>query len=278
MSATQTFLPQEGIRPVRVRIGHSNVDVVTYEEALDRLVGLAEAPSGAAQVVTPNAQHVVLLERDSYLRKIYSEAALVVPDGISLVYAARLLGKPLKGRVTGVDLFQGLCGRAAERGLGVFLLGGRRGAAEEAATQLKSNYPKLNVVGTYCPPWGFHLQEEGLSAVARAISAARPHILFVALGAPKQEFWIYKHATSLGVPLSIGIGGSFEMVSGMTRRAPRCLQAAGMEWLFRLALEPRRMWRRYLIGNAQFLSIILRQMFDRGEDSGPKPCETEGRA
>jgi N-acetylglucosaminyldiphosphoundecaprenol N-acetyl-beta-D-mannosaminyltransferase len=254
------------------------VDVVTYEEALDRLVELAEIPWGTAHVVTPNAQHVVLLERDPYLRKIYSEAALVVPDGISLVYAARLLGKPLKGRVTGVDLFQGLCDRAAERGLGVFLLGGRRGAAEEAAARLKSDYPKLNVVGTCCPPWGFHLLEEGLSAVARVVSDARPHILFVALGAPKQEYWIYEHGTSLRVPLSIGIGGSFEMVSGMARRAPRWIQAVGLEWLFRLALEPRRMWRRYLIGNAQFLVIILKQAFGRRKDSGTKRYETEGRA
>jgi N-acetylglucosaminyldiphosphoundecaprenol N-acetyl-beta-D-mannosaminyltransferase len=277
MSTAQTFLIPERIKPDRVRIGHSNVDVVTYEEALDRLAELAEAPAGAAHIVTPNAQHVVLLERDRYLRKIYSEAALVVPDGISLVFAARLLGKPLKGRVTGVDLFQGLCGRAAERGLGVFLLGGRRGAAEEAAARLKSNYPRLNVVGTCCPPYGFHLHEEGLGAVAREILAARPHILFVALGAPKQEYWIYEHGMNLEVPLSIGIGGSFEMVSGMTRRAPRWLQAAGLEWLFRLALEPRRLWRRYLIGNVQFLVILLKQAYGRDEDSGTKQCETEGR-
>ena len=281
MPTAQAILPQEGIRPDRIQIGHSKVDAVTYDEALDRLVELAETPSGAAQVVTPNAQHVVLLEGDPYMEKIYSEAALVVPDGISLVYAARLLGKPLKGRVTGVDLFQGLCGRAAERGLGVFLLGGRRGAAEEAAAKLKSNFPNLNVVGTCCPPWGFHLRVEGLSAVAQAILDARPHILFVAFGAPKQEYWIYEHAMSLGVPLSIGIGGSYEMVSGMTRRAPRWVQDYGMEWLFRLALEPRRMWKRYLIGNAQFLAIILRQMlrqmFGRGEDSVTEQCET-GRA
>ena len=245
MSTAQAILPQEGIKPDRVQIGHSNVDVVTYEEALDRLVELAETPSGAAQVVTPNAQHVVLLEGDPSLRRIYSEAALVVPDGISLVYAARLLGKPLKGRVTGVDLFHGLCGRAAERGLGVFLLGGRRGAAEEA--------------------------------VAQAILEARPDILFVALGAPKQEYWIHEHGTNLGVPLSIGIGGSFEMVSGITRRAPRWLQTVGLEWLFRLALEPRRLWRRYLIGNMQFLAILLRQMIGSDKNSGAKRYETEGR-
>jgi N-acetylglucosaminyldiphosphoundecaprenol N-acetyl-beta-D-mannosaminyltransferase len=266
MPTTQAVFVEPAIKPDRVRIGCSNVDAVTYEEALDRLVELAENPLETSQVVTPNAQHIVLLERDPHLRRIYSEAALVVPDGISLVFAARLLGKPLKGRVTGVDLFQGLCARAAERGLGVFLLGGRRGAVEETAARLKSSYPELNVLGTYCPPYGFHLHEEGLNEVARAILAARPHILFVALGAPKQEYWIYEHGKKLGVPLSIGIGGSFEMVSGMTRRAPQWLQLLGLEWLFRLAIEPRRLWKRYLIGNLQFLAILCRQAYAERED------------
>jgi N-acetylglucosaminyldiphosphoundecaprenol N-acetyl-beta-D-mannosaminyltransferase len=266
------------VMPARVRIGNSNVDAVSYEEALDRLIHLAEDGSQPAQVVTPNAQHIVLLERDSLLQKIYSEAALVVPDGISLVYAARLLGKPLKERVTGVDLFQGLCQRAAERGLRVFFLGGRSGAAEEAAMRLRSMHPQLKVVGTCCPLWGFHLSEGGLHAVAREILAAQPHILFVALGAPKQEYWIHEHGKKLGVPLSIGIGGSFEMVSGAIRRAPRWIQAAGLEWLFRLALEPRRLWKRYLIGNAQFLAILLRQALGRNEETSVELRKTEGRA
>jgi N-acetylglucosaminyldiphosphoundecaprenol N-acetyl-beta-D-mannosaminyltransferase len=261
----------------RVRIGRSNIDAVTSDEALDRLVELAEDPSGAAQVVTPNAQHVVLLESDPYLRKIYSDAALVVPDGISLVYAARLLGTPLKGRVTGVDVLQGLCAKAAERGLSVFFLGGRRGAAEEAAARLKSVHPKLKVAGTSCPPYGFHLREAGLNEVSREVLAAQPDILFVALGAPKQEYWIYEHGLKLGVPLSIGIGGSFEMISGMTRRAPRWIQAAGFEWLFRLAMEPRRLWMRYLIGNVQFVGIFLRQAFGRNDAAHGKPCKAEER-
>jgi N-acetylglucosaminyldiphosphoundecaprenol N-acetyl-beta-D-mannosaminyltransferase len=278
MAITEAFPVQEEKELDRIQIGHSNVDMVTYDEALDRLTELAEAESGAAQVVTPNAQHIVLLDSDPYLRKIYSEAALVVADGISLVYASRLLGKPLKGRVTGVDLFQGLCGRAAERGLGVFLLGGRRGAAEEAAAKLKSMYPNLKVTGTCCPPWGFQLEEEGLFAVARAILTARPHIVFVALGAPKQEYWIYDHGMKLGVPLSIGIGGSFEMVSGMSRRAPKWIQAAGLEWLYRLGHEPRRLWRRYLVGNVQFLMIIVKQMRAKAKRRAAKQRESEGRA
>lgn len=275
ISMTQVISFESKVLRERVRIGRSNVDAVTSDEALDRLVDLAENPSGAAQVVTPNAQHIVLLESDPYLRKIYSDAALVVPDGISLVYAARLLGTPLKGRVTGVDVLQGLCARAADHGLSVFFLGGRRGAAEEAAARLKSVHPKLNVAGTSCPPYGFHLCEAGLSEVSREILAARPDILFVALGAPKQEYWIYEHRSKLGVPLSIGIGGSFEMISGMTRRAPRWIQAAGFEWLFRLAMEPRRLWKRYLIGNVQFVGILLRQAFGRSEAAHGKPCKAE---
>jgi N-acetylglucosaminyldiphosphoundecaprenol N-acetyl-beta-D-mannosaminyltransferase len=278
MSTTQLLPVQQETKPDRVQIGHSNVDAVTYEEALERLVELATTPGGAAQVITPNAQHVVLLERDPYLQQIYSEAALVVPDGMSLVYAARLLGKPLKGRVTGVDLLQGLCEKAAERGLGVFLLGGRLGAAEEAAARLQSMFPKLIVTGTCCPVWGFHLREDGLNAVSETILDARPHILFVALGAPKQEYWIYEHGLKLGVPVSIGIGGSFEMVGGMTRRAPLWVQAVGLEWLFRLALEPRRLWRRYLIGNVQFLMILLRQAFRKNRDNGANQPETEEEA
>ncbi len=277
MPTSQAILIQERPKPARVRIGHSHVDMVTYEEALDRLVDLAEAPSGRGYVVTPNAQHLVLLESDLYLRKIFSEAAMVVPDGISLVYASKLLGEPLKERVTGVDLFQGLCGRAAESGLRVFLLGGRRGAAEQAAAKLKLVYPGLIVAGTCCPPFGFHRDEMGLGDVARAVLDARPHILFVALGAPKQEYWIYEHGRNLGVPLSIGIGGSFEMVGGMTRRAPLWVQQAGLEWLFRVALEPRRLWKRYLIGNAQFLSIVLRQAVSRREVSRGGQDKAEGR-
>ena len=273
----QAFADARVEKGERVRIGHSNVDPMTYSEALDRLVELAESPGKSAQVITPNAQHIVLLERDLYLRKIYCDAALVVPDGISLVYAARILGHPLKERVTGVDLFQSLCGRAAERGLRVYLLGGRAGAAEEAAAKLQSINPGLCVAGTFCPAWGFHLREEGQREVESEILAARPHILFVALGAPKQEYWIYEHLEKLGVPLAMGIGGSFEMVSGATRRAPRWVQAGGMEWLFRLALEPRRLWKRYLIGNLQFLLIVLRQALRRDAESRREYHKTEGR-
>jgi N-acetylglucosaminyldiphosphoundecaprenol N-acetyl-beta-D-mannosaminyltransferase len=155
-----------------------------------------------------------------------------------------------------------LCGLAAAADLQVFLLGGRPGSAELAAAALKAEYPNLKC-STYCPPLGFELSTDGLKRTADAITAARPNILFVALGAPKQEFWIYEHGLQLSVPVCIGVGGSFEIVGGIVPRAPMWTQNIGCEWLYRFWREPRRMWRRYLIGNVEFAAIVLRQRIRR---------------
>ena len=158
-------------------------------------------------------------------------------------------------------MFQALCEQAAHEGMRVFLLGGRPGSAEKAATNLQAQYSGLIVSGICCPPFGFEsdpCQEEDIEA---RIKAARPHLLFVAFGAPKQEYWIYEHARQLGVPITVGVGGSFEMVGGVIPRAPRWLQDMGFEWLFRLAREPRRLWKRYLIGMIQFAQVVMCQRF-----------------
>ena len=210
-------------------------------------------------MVTPNAQHVVLLESDASLRAAYAKADLAVADGASLVLASRLLGEKLRARVAGVDLFEQLCGKGAELGLRVFLLGGRPKSALFAAARLKQRFPRLIVAGTYCPPLGFEDDERGLRAMDEAIRAARSDLVFVALGAPKQECWMERYGRQSGVPVLIGVGGSFEIVGGILPRAPRPLQRIGCEWLYRLLLEPRRLWKRYLVGNCRFLWIVLRQ-------------------
>jgi len=214
-----------------------------------------------ACVVTPNAQHIVLLELDASLREAYSGAELVVADGASLPLASRLLGEKLRERIAGVDLFEKLCGQAAALGLSVFFLGGRPGSAERAAEKLRRRFPRLRVVGMRCPPLGFEGNEIALAAIEEVIRAARPDIVFVALGAPKQERWMHLHGRRSGAPVLVGVGGSFEIVGGVYRRAPRWLQRIACEWLFRLVLEPRRLWRRYLLGNCRFLWMILRQLW-----------------
>jgi N-acetylglucosaminyldiphosphoundecaprenol N-acetyl-beta-D-mannosaminyltransferase len=258
-------VPRLALRPAdmdRVGIGHALVDNCTSQEACAAIIQHAKSGGEPAFVTTANAQHIVLLDRDKRLREIYGRAALVVPDGISLLLAARLYGRTLQERVAGVDMFQTLCGLAAENNLRVFLLGGRPNSADLTAVALKQHWSVLQV-STYCPPLGFEKTTAGLEETAEAIRAARPDLLFVALGAPKQEYWIYEHGLQLSIPVCVGVGGTFEMVAGVVRRAPRCIQNVGCEWLYRLCLEPQRLWRRYLIGNLEFAAIVTRQRIRR---------------
>ncbi|MGO9208893.1 MAG: WecB/TagA/CpsF family glycosyltransferase [Terriglobales bacterium] len=243
----------------RARIGCALVDGCSSAEAVDAIARHAALGGLPACVVTPNAQHIVLLESDAGLREAYANADLVVADGASLVLASLLLGEKLHGRVAGVDLVEQLCGKAAEFGLRVFLLGGRPGSAQLAAEKLRQRFPRLTVAGACCPARGFERDERELQAIGDAIRAARPDLVFVALGAPKQEFWMHRHGRRLGVPVLVGVGGSFEMLGGVLRRSPRFMQRMGCEWLYRLLLEPGRLWKRYLIGNCRFLGIVLRQ-------------------
>ncbi len=261
-AAASSRTPLRGPDVVRIGVGHALIDNCSSQEVCASIVAHARSAGQPAFVLTPNAQHIVLLEKDRRLQEVYAHADLVIPDGISLLIAARLYGRSLQQRIAGVDIFKELCARAAKTGLHVFLLGGRPGSAELAASVLQAGNPGLRCT-TYCPPLGFEQSELGLRQTAHAITAARPDILFVAFGAPKQEYWIYEHGLQLSVPVCIGVGGSFEIVGGVVPRAPQWTQNIGCEWLYRLCREPRRMWRRYLIGNAEFATIVLRQRIRR---------------
>ena len=251
-----------GSEMARIAVGHALIDNCSSEQVCASIIAHAQNRGEPAHVITSNAQHIVLLEKDRELQEVYDHADLVIPDGISLLIAARLYGRSLQQRVAGVDLFKELCSLAVGHNLHVFLLGGRPGSAELSAAVLKNKFPGLRC-STYCPTFGFEQSAAGLKQTADAITAARPDILFAAFGAPKQEYWIYRHGLKLSVPVCIGVGGSFEMVGGVVPRAPMWAQNIGCEWLYRLCREPRRMWRRYLIGNAEFAAIVLRQRFRR---------------
>lgn len=263
----------------RARIGHAQVDCCSLTEAVEAIAYRAAAGGPSTCVVTPNAQHIVLLESDGGLREAYAKADLVIADGASLVLASRLLGEKLRLRVAGVDLFEQLCGQAAELRLRVFLLGGRPGSAELAAARLQRQFPNLIVAGTCCPPMGFENDGHELHAVDEAIRAAQPDLVFVALGAPKQERWMERYGRRSGAAVLIGVGGSFEIAGGVLRRAPRLLQRLGCEWLYRLLLEPRRLWKRYLIGNGKFVWIVLRQAvgWHSGQPDPPRHLPIDAR-
>jgi N-acetylglucosaminyldiphosphoundecaprenol N-acetyl-beta-D-mannosaminyltransferase len=244
--------------PRRVVVAGVPVDVVTRAQATEWVLARARAGAPPAWVVTPNAHHAGMLRESAAFRDVYARAALSVADGTSLVWASRQLGTPLPERVAGVDLFEDVCAAAAGTGLRVFLLGGRPGSAEGAARVLRRRYPGVQIA-TWCPPLGFERNPGAAARTARAVLAAAPHVLFVALGAPRQEFWLRDHLAQLGVPVGIGVGAAFDFVSGLVPRAPRFMRDAGMEWLFRVGVEPRRLWKRYAVHNTRLVALVVRQ-------------------
>lgn len=235
----------------RIKILGAPVDVVTIAMAVAR-VGELIARGGTHQVVTLNPEYLYRAQREPDLLTIVREASLVTADGVGIVWAASVHGYSLPERVTGIDLLVALCDRAAVEGWRVFFLGGRPGVAAAAASRLKAAYPGLVIAGEH---HGYFTADEE-AMVLEKIKATAPQLLFVGLGAPKQERWIYKHRLELNNVVAMGVGGSFDVLSGRAKRAPAWMQRWGLEWLGRLFYEPHR-WRRMLI-LPRFALLVLR--------------------
>lgn len=236
------------------------VDNLTMDEALarcDEFVAVGRATGRTHQIATVNADFVVNSLHDPELRRILQEADMATADGMPLVWASRLLGGPLPGRVTGADLVPALAARAAEKGYSIYFLGARPGVAAQAAEILAQRYPGLKVAGVFSPPPASVLEMD--RSVFERVREARPDILLVAFGNPKQEKWIRMYAPELHVPVCIGIGGTLDMIVGVTKRAPTWMQQAGLEWAYRLAQEPRRLLRRYVHDFGYFGYFFVRQ-------------------
>ncbi len=232
---------------------------LTYQEAIEKTEELIADESECHSVVTPNVDHLIKLKKDAEFRKVYKDASLILADGMPLIWAAKFLKTPLKAKISGSDFFPDFCKVAAKKGYKLFFMGGRKGAADAAASILKNRYPGLKIVGTHCPPYGFEKDRAKNDRIIEMVREAQPDVLFVGLGAPKQEKWIFRHKEACQVPVSIGIGVSFEFVSGMVKRAPRLFQKIGLEWFWRLAMEPKRLWRRYIVEDSKFFSLVLKQ-------------------
>jgi N-acetylglucosaminyldiphosphoundecaprenol N-acetyl-beta-D-mannosaminyltransferase len=216
---------------------------VTAAEAVERIEELILS-GGTHQVATANIDFWLNSLHDVHLHRIIAGCSLVLPDGMPLVWISRLLGNPLKERVSGADMVPMLAELSARKGYGIYLLGGRDGVAARASERLKELYPGVNIVGHHAPPLA-DLERMDHGDSLERIRAAKPDILMVAFGNPKQEKWIRMHAKRLGVPVSIGIGGSMDMLVGDVHRAPGWMQRNGLEWLGRCAQEPMRLLPRY---------------------------------
>jgi len=182
---------------------------------------------------------VMASRRDQRLRSIHNEAGMVTPDGMPLVWLLRLFGKSRTDRVYGPDLMRKMTAVSSLRGYRQFYYGGAEGVADKLKQVLVNAYPELDVAGSLCPPFRELTPEED-QAVVDAINAARPHIVWVGLGTPKQEFWMARHLGRIEAPVMVGVGAAFDFLAGTKRQAPRWMQRSGLEWLFRLCSEPRR--------------------------------------
>ncbi len=245
---------------VRVNIAGVPIDPFTMSEAVECVIqSLSIDHDGPFVISGVNAHFVNLAQNDEELASFLSHADLNVADGMSLVMAARLLGSKLPERVTGLDLMVELCGLAAKAGRTVYLFGGMEDAAEGAASFLRARYPDLQILGFDRPPIGHEFDPAVIAQVKKRISDAHPDFLFVCLGVPRQEKWIEHHATDLPVKVVLGNGAAFDVLAGFFHRPPVWIQNIGMEWLYRLCVEPKRLCKRYLLGNLHFMERVLAQ-------------------
>lgn len=238
------------------------LDPIDSTAATDAIVALAREGKGA-QIVTLGTEMVVYAQRDARYRDVVNACELSLCDTVGLLTVARRRGARLRERVAGVELIERLCARASQENIALYLLGGSPGVASEAAAALQSRYPALRIVGTH----DGYFEDDRSSAVAQEIRARGAQLLVTGLGFPRQEFWLAEHMGETGCGAGIGVGGSLDVISGRVRRAPDLMRRLGLEWLYRLAKEPRR-WRRQL-ALPRFVWLVageqLRSRFARGK-------------
>lgn len=244
----------------RVKMFDVNFDNYDFNDLLE-FMDQAIQTQCHTYILTCNVDHVIKLRKDDEFRQVYSDAGAVVADGMPIIWASKLLRKSLKEKVSGSDLFHKLGEAFQERNYKIFLLGAAHGVLEKAVHNLQQSFPRINIVGRYSPSYGFEKNEEENRRIVGMLIESQPDIVFVGVGAPKQEKWIYQYYETYRAPISIGVGATFDFLSGSVKRAPDFMQKTGFEWFWRLAQEPRRLWKRYLIDDMKFLFLLCREMF-----------------
>ena len=244
----------------------AKIDAIRMPVAVARLwEWIAEPCYRCRYVVTPNVDHTVMLSESEPLRNVYGGAAMVLADGWPVVTAARLMGRPVPERVAGSDLVPSLLASASEqRTAAVFLLGGMPGVPERAAANILGRWPTVKIVGTYSPPFGFEHDPTENEQIISMINQARPDVLVIGLGAPKQELWIHTHRKRLRVKVALCVGATIDFLAGEKKRAPVWARALRMEWLHRLLSEPRRLAKRYARDAWKFPQLVLKEWWRGG--------------
>lgn len=250
-------LPIAASQSERYRVLGVPISAIDMPEAVARIETLIRQPrpDGAAYICVRDVNGVMESQRDARLLAIHEQAAMVTPDGMPVVWLGRRAGFAHVDRVYGPDLMLEICGRSASYGYRHYFYGGGEGVAALLAERLQKRFSGLAVVGVECPPFR-PLTPAEREATATAIRASGAHIVWVGLSTPKQERWMADMAPLLPGQVLIGVGAAFDFHAGLKPQAPRWMQRSGLEWVFRLATEPRRLWRRYLFNNTQFVVMI----------------------
>jgi N-acetylglucosaminyldiphosphoundecaprenol N-acetyl-beta-D-mannosaminyltransferase len=239
----------------RITLMGCSIDNLSMEETLQTIEGFIHTGRPHQHVVV-NVDKLVKASRDPELRQIINDCALINVDGMPVVWASRLLGKPLKERVAGVDLFEALMRRAGEKGWRVFLLGAKEEVVSKVAATYQHKYPRLVLAGYRNGYWKGEAEE---AQVVEQIRDAKPDLLFVAISSPKKEQFLGRWQAEMKIPFAMGVGGTFDVAIGHVKRAPVWMQKSGLEWFYRFLQEPRRMFRRYFIEDMAFVWLFIKE-------------------
>jgi len=232
------------------------VDAVQIPGVIGRMEEWIEERGRCRFIAVTDMHSVMEARHAASFREVLDAADMVVPDGFPLVWLGRRRGFALRRRVYGPELMERFCESTAAKGYRHFFYGGSAGVAEELAARFSARFTGLEVAGVICPPFRALTEEEDAQVIS-AINAARADVLWVGLGAPKQERWMFDHRERLNVPLLVGVGAAFDFHTGRVAQAPAWMGDHGLEWMFRLSREPRRLWRRYLVQGSEFVALVL---------------------
>lgn len=230
----------------------NNVDMKETLQSIDEMI----LSKKSRYIVAINVDVVMKIEKDAYLKKIVDRADMVLVDGKPLIWISKLHKTPVKEKISGSDLVPLLCKFAETRGYSIFIIGGKEGIAEQAKRNLVKKMPKIKIVGTYAPPFGFENDEVELDKINTMISDVHPDMLITCFGCPKQEKWIYENHHKYDAKVSVCAGATVDFLAGNVHRAPRWMSEHGLEWFYRFLQEPKRMFKRYFIDDIKIIKLI----------------------
>lgn len=233
------------------------VNNVTMDETLNEIENMI-LNNKKSYIVAINVDVVMKIETDSYLKEITDNADMVLLDGKPLIWISKLKKQPIKEKISGSDLVPKVCGLAANKKYSIFIIGGKDGIADKAKEKLEQQYSNINIVGTYAPPIGFEKDEKELEKINNMISEAKPDILIVCFGCPKQEKWIYENINKYDAKVSICAGATVDFLAGNVKRAPKWMSNCGLEWFYRFLQEPKRLFKRYFIDDVKIIKLIFK--------------------